>query len=123
MILILIQRFSRSLSVDGVAPSEKLLEYINSSSYWTLLAHMILLYNIAAANRETIWSNMGTMNRAITLLEKLSARVNQELSEEVKSIRDELEQQKEKVEATLEPIRAKIEEDKERQKRGSGIYR
>jgi len=62
------------------------------------------------------------MDRVISLLERLSAKVNEELSEEVKSIKNELKQQREKVETTLEPIREKIKEDKERQGRNREIY-
>lgn len=93
----------------------------------SLLSHMFTtdmttLYRTTAFHREVLLDNANLMNRVISLLERLSAKVNEELSEELKSIRDELRQQREKVEATLVPIREKIKEDKERQERNREIY-
>lgn len=81
-----------------------------------------MLYRTAASHREMLLDNADLMDRVISLLEKLSAKVNEELSEEVKSIKHELKQQREKVEATLEPIREKIKEDTECQERNREIY-
>jgi gas vesicle protein len=80
------------------------------------------LYRTTTFHREMLQDNANLMDRVISLLEKLSAKVNEELSEEVKSIKNELKQQREKVETTLEPIREKIKEDKERQGRNREIY-
>lgn len=81
-----------------------------------------MLYRTAAFHREMLLDNADLMDRVISLLERLSAKANEELSEEVKSIKNELKQQREKVETTLEPIREKIKEDKERQGRNREIY-
>lgn len=83
---------------------------------------MTTLYRTAAFHREMLLDNAHLMDRVISLLESLSAKVNEELSEEVESIKNELKQQREKVEATFEPIREKMKEDKERQERNREIY-
>ena len=83
---------------------------------------MAMLYRTAAFHREMLLDNAHLMDRVISLLESQSAKVNEELSEEVESIKNELKQQSEKVEATLEPIREKMKKDKERQERNREIY-
>jgi 1-aminocyclopropane-1-carboxylate deaminase/D-cysteine desulfhydrase-like pyridoxal-dependent ACC family enzyme len=55
-----------------------------------------MLYRTAAFHREMLLDNADLMNRVISLLERRSAKVNEELSEEVKSIKNELNQQRKK---------------------------
>jgi 1-aminocyclopropane-1-carboxylate deaminase/D-cysteine desulfhydrase-like pyridoxal-dependent ACC family enzyme len=80
------------------------------------------LYRTTTSHREMLQDNANLMDRVISLLEKLSTKVNEELSEEVNSIKQEVKEQREKVESTLEPIRQKIKEDMERQERNREIY-
>lgn len=79
-------------------------------------------YRTAAFYREMLPDNADLMDRVISLLDRLSAKVNEELSEKVKSIKNELKQQREKVETTLEPIREKKSKKIRSVKDGTGRF-
>ena len=81
-----------------------------------------ILYRTTTFHRGMLQDNAKLMDRMLSLLEWLSKKVNEELPEEVKSIKDEVGRQREKVEETLEPIRQKLKEDMERQERNREIY-
>jgi hypothetical protein len=87
-----------------------------------LSLHIEHLYIITKGNRELILSNTKIIDRAISLLEDLSAKVNKDMSEEIKSMRKELEQEKENVNEKLKPYYDMLKESEECQERGSDVY-